>query len=173
MDNSSKLILYLLQVDFLRSRGRHQVEKSKLTQCAIDICDGMKFLEMKNVVHRDLAARNVLLDGELTAKISDFGLAKDANDCQLAESTLSKFPIKWTAPEALRYSVSCISRLTFNEKSVAVSTIFLWTSIANQNSDKRCFFSNFLFLQCNESIFWLIYQIKIPPFFASFSGFIP
>lgn len=91
-------------VDFLRSRGRHQVEKMQLTQFAIDICEGMKFLEIKNVVHRDLAARNVLLDDELMAKISDFGLAKDANECQYAESALSKFPIKWTAPEALRYS---------------------------------------------------------------------
>lgn len=80
----------------------------QLTQFAIDICEGMKFLEIKNVVHRDLAARNVLLDDELTAKISDFGLAKDANECQYAESALSKFPIKWTAPEALRYSVSIL-----------------------------------------------------------------
>lgn len=78
----------------------------QLTQFAVDICEGMKFLEMKNLVHRDLAARNVLLDDELTAKISDFGLAKDSNDCQYAENLLSKFPIKWTAPEALRYSVS-------------------------------------------------------------------
>uniref|UniRef100_A0A1I7VY05 Tyrosine-protein kinase n=1 Tax=Loa loa TaxID=7209 RepID=A0A1I7VY05_LOALO len=91
-------------VDFLRSRGRHQVEKMQLTQFAVDICEGMKFLEMKNVVHRDLAARNVLLDDELTAKISDFGLAKHANECHYTESALSKFPIKWTAPEALRYS---------------------------------------------------------------------
>ncbi|VDO55439.1 unnamed protein product [Brugia timori] len=100
--------LSLCPVDFLRSRGRHQVEKMQLTQFAIDICEGMKFLEIKNVVHRDLAARNVLLDDELMAKISDFGLAKDANECQYAESALSKFPIKWTAPEALRYSVSIL-----------------------------------------------------------------
>uniref|UniRef100_A0A915AKQ9 Tyrosine-protein kinase n=1 Tax=Parascaris univalens TaxID=6257 RepID=A0A915AKQ9_PARUN len=91
-------------VDFLRSRGRHQVERTQLTQFAIDICEGMRYLEARNVVHRDLAARNVLLDDVLTAKISDFGLAKDANDCHLVESSAGKFPIKWTAPEALRYS---------------------------------------------------------------------
>uniref|UniRef100_A0A0N5A9U1 Tyrosine-protein kinase n=1 Tax=Syphacia muris TaxID=451379 RepID=A0A0N5A9U1_9BILA len=91
-------------VDFLRSRGRHQVEKLQLTQFAIDICQGMGYLEAKNVVHRDLAARNILLDAVLTAKISDFGLAKNAADCYFAESTTGKFPIKWTAPEALRNS---------------------------------------------------------------------
>ncbi|VDN36847.1 unnamed protein product [Gongylonema pulchrum] len=96
----------ILMVDFLRSRGRHQLEKVQLTQFAMDICEGMRFLELKNVVHRDLAARNVLLDDELRAKISDFGLAKNVNECQLVESGVSKFPIKWTAPEALRYSVS-------------------------------------------------------------------
>lgn len=84
------------------------MEKAQLTEFAVDICEGMKYLEMRNVVHRDLAARNVLLDDELTAKISDFGLAADTSDCQLVENTVSKFPIKWTAPEALRYSVSTI-----------------------------------------------------------------
>ncbi|MFH4978153.1 hypothetical protein AB6A40_004862 [Gnathostoma spinigerum] len=91
-------------VDFLRSRGRHQLERSQLIQFAIDICEGMRYLESQNVVHRDLAARNILLDDTLTAKVSDFGLAKYANECQYVESTSGKFPIKWTAPEALRHS---------------------------------------------------------------------
>lgn len=91
-------------VDFLRSRGRHQVDRLQLTQFAVDICEGMCYLERENVVHRDLAARNILLDSMLKAKISDFGLAKKASDCNHAESTVGKFPIKWTAPEALRYS---------------------------------------------------------------------
>lgn len=65
----------------------------------------MRYLESKSVIHRDLAARNVLLDDLLVAKISDFGLAKNENECQYAESAVGKFPIKWTAPEALRYSV--------------------------------------------------------------------
>ncbi|VDM95361.1 unnamed protein product [Thelazia callipaeda] len=117
-------------VDFLRSRGRHQVEKLQLTQFALDICEGMKFLEMKSVVHRDLAARNVLLDDGLTAKISDFGLAKYQNDCEYAENVLSKFPIKWTAPEALRYSVtfsSTVKTKKFSTKSDVWSFgVLLW-----------------------------------------------
>ncbi|GMT29129.1 hypothetical protein PFISCL1PPCAC_20426 [Pristionchus fissidentatus] len=90
-------------VDFLRSRGRHQLERRQLMQFSLDIAEGMCYLESVGVVHRDLAARNVLLDVHYTAKISDFGLAKDVNSPG-GDSSTGKFPIKWTAPEALRQS---------------------------------------------------------------------
>lgn len=106
-------------VDFLRSRGRHQVEKEQLHQFAIDVADGMAYLESKNFVHRDLAARNVLLDERMVAKISDFGLAQVANEPS-KDSSKGKFPIKWSAPEALRQNL-------FTCKSDVWSFgIFLW-----------------------------------------------
>ena len=37
---------------------------------------GMSYLESHFLVHRDLAARNVLLDGNLRAKVADFGLTQ-------------------------------------------------------------------------------------------------
>lgn len=64
----------------------------------------MAYLESRNFVHRDLAARNVLLDDQLVAKISDFGLAQLSNQPS-KESAKGKFPIKWSAPEALRQNV--------------------------------------------------------------------
>ncbi|CAD6194725.1 unnamed protein product [Caenorhabditis auriculariae] len=91
-------------VDLLRSRGRHQLDKRQLMQFAIDICEGMCYLESRQIVHRDLAARNVLLDENFVAKISDFGLAKKATSTS-HDSASGKFPIKWTAPEALRNSL--------------------------------------------------------------------
>jgi len=34
-----------------------------------DTCNGMAYLESRNVVHRDLAARNVLIHDDGTAKV--------------------------------------------------------------------------------------------------------
>lgn len=87
-------------VDYLRSRGRLHVTKRDHINFATDTCAGMAYLESKKVVHRDLAARNVLISDECTAKVSDFGLARDESFNQEG----GKFPIKWTAPEALRQS---------------------------------------------------------------------
>lgn len=70
--------------------------------CCSDTCSGMEYLESQKVVHRDLAARNVLISEEGVAKVCDFGLAHEMN----FKLDGGKFPIKWTAPEALRLNVS-------------------------------------------------------------------
>lgn len=90
-------------VDYLRSRGRLHVTKKDQINFAADACSGMACLESKHVVHRDLAARNVLISEDNVAKVCDFGLAREEQfslDCLGA----NKVPIKWTAPEALRYN---------------------------------------------------------------------
>ncbi|XP_053598709.1 tyrosine-protein kinase CSK [Microplitis demolitor] len=85
-------------VDYLRSRGRLHVTKKDQINFAFDTCAGMAYLESRHVVHRDLAARNVLVAEDNSAKVSDFGLARDEN----FSLDGGKLPIKWTAPEALK-----------------------------------------------------------------------
>lgn len=85
-------------VEYLRTRGRLVITKSDLIGFACDTCSGMAYLESMHVVHRDLAARNVLISSSGTAKVSDFGLARD--ECFQREA--GKIPIKWTAPEAIK-----------------------------------------------------------------------
>ncbi|KZC13937.1 Tyrosine-protein kinase CSK, partial [Dufourea novaeangliae] len=87
-------------VDYLRSRGRLHVSKKDQINFAYDTCAGMAYLESRHVVHRDLAARNVLVAEDNSAKVSDFGLARDENFSLEG----GKLPIKWTAPEALKQS---------------------------------------------------------------------
>lgn len=71
-----------------------------------DTCSGMEYLESKKVVHRDLAARNVLVSETGDSKVCDFGLARE----EIYNQEGGKFPIKWTAPEALRQSVRILQQ---------------------------------------------------------------
>ncbi|CAG9566181.1 unnamed protein product [Danaus chrysippus] len=94
-------------LDYLRSRGRHYVTQLNQINFAYDACCGMEYLERQRVVHRDLAARNVLISAEGTAKVADFGLARTdstPDDPADALRVQAKLPIKWTAPEALKYN---------------------------------------------------------------------
>uniref|UniRef100_A0A9R1SIF5 Tyrosine-protein kinase n=2 Tax=Cyprinus carpio TaxID=7962 RepID=A0A9R1SIF5_CYPCA len=88
-------------VDYLRSRGRTVLGGECLLKFSLDVCEAMEYLEANNFVHRDLAARNVLVSDDNIAKVSDFGLTKEASSTQ----DTAKLPVKWTSPEALREKV--------------------------------------------------------------------
>ena len=61
-----------------------------------------EYLADKGFVHRDLAARNVLIGANKTAKISDFGLARQINDEEVYMAMHNrKLPIKWMSVEAI------------------------------------------------------------------------
>ncbi|XP_063716902.1 tyrosine-protein kinase CSK-like isoform X2 [Symsagittifera roscoffensis] len=103
-------------LDVLRTQGRQVITLSKLLDFASGVLDGMCYLERKNMQHRDLACRNVLVDDAMQAKISDFGLA------QYRSATLesAKFPIKWSAPEAVN------EKKYTNKSDVWSYGVFLW-----------------------------------------------
>lgn len=64
---------------------------------------GMTYLFNNNIIHCDLAARNLLVkkeDNRFTVKVGDFGLSKHTKDKTYEAEKDSKFPVKWTAPEA-------------------------------------------------------------------------
>ncbi|XP_070705499.1 tyrosine-protein kinase FRK [Pempheris klunzingeri] len=73
-------------------------------EMAAQVASGMAFLELQNYIHRDLAARNVLVGENNICKVADFGLARvfmKENENVYEAKEGSKFPVKWTAPEAI------------------------------------------------------------------------
>ncbi|KAJ8376680.1 hypothetical protein SKAU_G00072600 [Synaphobranchus kaupii] len=90
-------------LDFLKSESGRKVLVHKLIDFSAQIAEGMAYLEKKNYIHRDLRAANVLVSESLLCKIADFGLARVIEDDQYTAREGAKFPIKWTAPEAINY----------------------------------------------------------------------
>ncbi|XP_063772588.1 activated CDC42 kinase 1 isoform X3 [Pseudophryne corroboree] len=77
---------------------------STLCHYAIQIANGMAYLESKRFIHRDLAARNILLSSSDLVKIGDFGLmrALPKNDDHYVMQEHRKVPFAWCAPESLK-----------------------------------------------------------------------
>lgn len=74
-----------------------------LIDFALDIVNGMSYLESKSIVHRDLAARNILVASPTHVKISDFGLAQfiDKEDSYYRMKTQRGLPLRWYVKETV------------------------------------------------------------------------
>ncbi|KAI8506244.1 hypothetical protein Bbelb_156710 [Branchiostoma belcheri] len=70
----------------------------------VGVCCGLEHLASQRLVHRDIAARNILICGKGTAKIADFGLARDtyAVGYHRQDRGNELLPLKWIAPEGLK-----------------------------------------------------------------------
>uniref|UniRef100_A0A8C4EEC3 non-specific protein-tyrosine kinase n=1 Tax=Dicentrarchus labrax TaxID=13489 RepID=A0A8C4EEC3_DICLA len=88
--------------EYLRARKGRLSQDMMLGMC-LDVSEGMAYLESSNFIHRDLAARNCLVSKNNEVKVSDFGMTRFVLDDQYTSSQCSKFPVKWSAPEVIKY----------------------------------------------------------------------
>jgi serine/threonine protein kinase/TPR repeat protein len=75
--------------DYLK---RHSLSIEKKEQLILDILDGVTFLHKNKVIHRDLKPSNILIvnrKGNLTPKITDFGISKKALSVKASRFTSS------------------------------------------------------------------------------------
>lgn len=90
-------------LDYLKSKGSH-LKLNVLIGMAVQIASAMAYLESANYIHRDLAARNVLVGDNNIVKVADFGLARIIKEEVYEARIGARFPIKWTAPEAINHN---------------------------------------------------------------------
>lgn len=91
-------------LDFLRKdESKMKLSFDSLISIAAQVASGMAHLERRGLIHRDLAARNVLIGENLLTKVADFGLARVIVDNEYSAHQGARFPVKWTAPEAISF----------------------------------------------------------------------
>lgn len=91
-------------LDYLKSKKGRELTIVTLVNMGEQIARGMAYLEEMRYVHRDLAARNILVGERNLVKIADFGLARLIKENDYEARIGTRFPIKWTAPEAAQYN---------------------------------------------------------------------
>jgi len=102
---------YAISMEYFRShsladelKGNQKLSLQRALVILDEICNGMSAAEQVNVVHRDLKPSNILINGEDTVKIVDFGLAAAASclDSRLTKTGILLGTPTYMAPEQIK-----------------------------------------------------------------------
>ncbi|KAK3589102.1 hypothetical protein CHS0354_017444 [Potamilus streckersoni] len=84
------------------AKESEDVSPQRLTQMALDVAYGLKYIHDLKYVHRDLACRNCLVHSNQTVKIGDFGMTRPTTDSDYYRfHKRGMLPVRWMSPESL------------------------------------------------------------------------
>ena len=97
------IIQPLMEMDLCRIiHSKEHVSDDQIQFFIYQLLCGIHYLHSANVLHRDLKPSNILVNSDCRLKICDFGLARHANDRDLAEGLSEYVVTRWyRAPELL------------------------------------------------------------------------
>ncbi|MDP3561185.1 MAG: protein kinase [Legionellaceae bacterium] len=96
------MILELMCLNLYELMYVQNIFWDELTQTRIikEVAAGLAYLHGKNILHRDIKPENILLNGQHTAKISDFGFSAQTTDGKIFGKIKGTIP--YMAPELLK-----------------------------------------------------------------------
>eukprot|EP01124_Arcella_intermedia_P020089 TRINITY_DN2752_c0_g1_i2.p1 TRINITY_DN2752_c0_g1~~TRINITY_DN2752_c0_g1_i2.p1 ORF type:complete len:486 (-),score=63.95 TRINITY_DN2752_c0_g1_i2:20-1477(-) len=94
------IVMECMKCSLSKYLHENEISWNKKLQFGIDITRGMAWLAKRNFIHCDLKPENVLLDNNLTCKISDFGLSRIVPN-RTHSNNHPVGSILWRAPEIL------------------------------------------------------------------------
>lgn len=83
----------------IHKRPNELDDVKRVLQIILDSSKGMAYLHSLGILHRDLKSQNILLCKHWSAKISDFGISRVADDSTMTSRVGTT---RWTAPEVLK-----------------------------------------------------------------------
>ena len=67
----------------------------------LGIARGLSYAHARQIIHRDIKPQNILIDGDNTPKITDWGLGKIVGDGSANETTTIGFSLNYASPEQI------------------------------------------------------------------------
>jgi mitogen-activated protein kinase 1/3 len=108
------MVQEFMEIDLHRVIRSQKLSEAHITHITYQILKGLLYLHTRDVIHRDLKPSNILLNGDCTVKICDFGLARlDVEDTEIKSGLFTEYvATRWyRAPEIMlsfkQYSKSC------------------------------------------------------------------